>query len=288
MPAVAWNPWLDVKNRDDISKLNILFPFGNMPDDVTQQIIQAYNAATTYIDDLIGQLLAKVDLQKTIVVLTSDHGTFWNDVIFKPIFNYILGWSRSEHGEFAKYSNFDVATRVPLIIHVPSVRPFEIRVDDLAELVDVFPTLVDLTQISPSIEKCSQNKTNFKLCTEGTSLLSAMSISESKSSLGEKKAIFTQYPRPGAFPSQKPNSDRPKLNEISVMGYSIRTKRYRYTEWIKFNNTNFTPDWLEIYGKELYDHMIDPEENLNLASRPQLHFVTNSLHKQLVLGWRYA
>lgn len=78
MPAVAWNPWLDVKSRDDISKLNISFPFGNMPDNITQQIIQAYNAATTYIDDLIGQLLAKVDLQKTIVVLTSDHGKLEN------------------------------------------------------------------------------------------------------------------------------------------------------------------------------------------------------------------
>lgn len=200
------------------------------------------------------------------------------------VVNYILGWSRSEHGEFAKYSNFDVATQVPLIIHVPNVRPHKITVDDLAELVDVFPTLVDLTQISPSIEKCFQNKTNSKLCTEGTSLHSAIERNEPNG----KKAVFTQYPRPGPFPSQKPNSDRPKLNEISIMGYSIRTKRYRYTEWIKFNNTNFTPDWMDNHGKELYDHMIDPDENLNLASRPQLHFVTNALHKQLVLGWRYS
>lgn len=200
---------------------------------------------------------------------------------------YILGWSRGEHGEFAKYSNFDAATKVPLIIHVPFVHPYKISVDSLTELVDIFPTLVDLTQISRSIEKCSQNKTNLKLCTEGTSLLAAMSISETEGK-NKKKAVFTQYPRPGSFPSQNPNSDRPKLHEISIMGYSIRTKRYRYTEWVKFNNTNFTPDWTVNYGKELYDHMIDPGENLNLALRPQLDFVTKTLHKQLVLGWRYA
>jgi hypothetical protein len=38
----------------------------------------------------------------------------------------------------------------------------------------------------------------------------------------------------------------------------------------------------------LYDHLIDPQENMNLASREELNFVTSSLRKQLILGWRYA
>lgn len=74
MPAVAWNPWLDVKDRDDIAKLNISFPFGVLPDNVTTEIIRNYNAATSYIDDLIGSLLEKIDKNKTIIILTSDHG----------------------------------------------------------------------------------------------------------------------------------------------------------------------------------------------------------------------
>jgi iduronate 2-sulfatase len=103
-----------------------------------------------------------------------------------------------------------------------------------------------------------------------------------------KRAVFSQYPRPGAFPTQTPDSDRPRLKDISIMGYSIRTPRYRYTEWIKFNHTSFMADWTTVYGKELYDHLIDPQENMNLASREELNFVTSSLRKQLILGWRYA
>lgn len=62
-----------MRERDDIAALNISFPFGIMPDDVTRKIIQSYDAAVSYIDDLLGQLLQEVD-NNTIVVVTSDHG----------------------------------------------------------------------------------------------------------------------------------------------------------------------------------------------------------------------
>lgn len=58
-----------------MKQLNISFPFGPMPDEVTKKIIQAYNAATTYIDDLIGKLLKHTD-NNTIIVLTGDHGKY--------------------------------------------------------------------------------------------------------------------------------------------------------------------------------------------------------------------
>lgn len=103
-----------------------------------------------------------------------------------------------------------------------------------------------------------------------------------------KSAVFSQYPRPGAFPTQQPDSDRPRLNQITVMGYSIRTQQHRYTEWIKFNHTSFLADWSTVYGKELYDHLIDPLENMNLALRPELSYVVSSLRKKLIAGWRYA
>lgn len=76
LPSVAWNPWTDVRKRDDIASLNISFPFGPIPDDTTRMIIQSYNAAVTYVDDLIGQLLAHVNVSDTVIVLTSDHGTY--------------------------------------------------------------------------------------------------------------------------------------------------------------------------------------------------------------------
>lgn len=73
LPAVAWNPWTDIREREDVAALNVSFPFGPMPDQMTRKIIQSYNAATTYIDDLIGQVLKQVDTN-TIVIFTSDHG----------------------------------------------------------------------------------------------------------------------------------------------------------------------------------------------------------------------
>lgn len=164
----------------------------------------------------------------------------------------------------------------------------EVIIDQLVELVDLFPTLVDLTQVTSALEICSKNGTNSKLCTEGRSLVPLMVANQRKQATGGKTAIFTQYPRPGAFPSQNPDSDRPKLKDINIMGYSIRTRRYRYIEWIKFNHTSFLPDWSKVFGKELYDHLIDPLENMNLATRPELNYVINSLHKKLILGWRFA
>lgn len=104
----------------------------------------------------------------------------------------------------------------------------------------------------------------------------------------EKSAVFTQYPRPGIFPTENPNSDKPRLKDIKIMGYSIRTKRYRYTEWVGFDATRFKINWKKIYGRELYDHLIDVKEDLNLADREELKNLTKTLKKKLILGWRYA
>lgn len=76
MPEVAWQPWTDVRRRDDIKRLNIPFPYGTMPSNWTLRIKQSYVAASLYVDNLIGKLLHHIDMRKTIVVLTSDHGEY--------------------------------------------------------------------------------------------------------------------------------------------------------------------------------------------------------------------
>lgn len=90
------------------------------------------------------------------------------------------------------------------------------------------------------------------------------------------------------FPTIQPNSDQPSLNDIKIMGYSIRTARYRYTAWIAFNHTTFSPNWSEVTGTELYDYSIDPYENFNLATRSEMAYVTEMLKEKLILGWRFA
>lgn len=131
LPTVAFNPYNDIRWRDDVQKLNISFPFGPMEKTFAYRIRQAYYAAVTYVDDLIGDLLKNVDFSNTIIALTSDHG-------------YSLG----EHAEWAKYTNYEIGVRVPLIIYSPQHQFRNVRkINEFIELVDIFPTLVDLATL---------------------------------------------------------------------------------------------------------------------------------------------
>ncbi|KAG6461730.1 hypothetical protein O3G_MSEX012817 [Manduca sexta] len=169
-----------------------------------------------------------------------------------------LGWSLGENGLWAKYSNFEVALRVPLIISAPGLPHNKVNVP--VELIDLFPTLVELSGIQKDIPECTHQDKSI-LCFEGKSLVPLMKATQNI--CGEIFAI-SQYPRPRVCPQK--NSDKPRLKDITIMGYSIRTKRYRYTEWVGFNNTSFIINWNILHGIELYDHTMDPEESNNLVS----------------------
>lgn len=129
--------------------------------------------------------------------------------------------------------------KVPLIIYDPKLPQSEAKkVDVIAELIDVFPTLVRIAGL-PAIKRC-QNTLEYEndsiTCTEGKSLHRLMT---GVASLTEDEVAFSQFPRPGSVPTKAPDSDQPKLREIKIMGYSIRTRHFRYTAWIKFNNKKF-------------------------------------------------
>jgi hypothetical protein len=78
-----------------------------------------------------------------------------------------------------------------------------------------------------------------------------------------KKAAFSQYPRG------------------RVMGYSMRTKRFRYTEW-RDRPTG------EVMARELYDHETDPDENVNVAEESGRRADVKRLSEMLKKGWRDA
>ena len=92
---------------------------------------------------------------------------------------------------------------------------------------------------------------------------------------------FSQYPRPSDFPIK--TSDKPRLKEIRYMGYSVRTKRYRFTEWVPYDSKKFKPTFSKNvkYG-ELYDHEIDPEENHNKMFVKSYAFVMQQLRRILI------
>lgn len=138
-----------------------------------------------------------------------------------------------------RYSNFDVALKIPLIIFDPKAPQEKTReIENIVELIDLFPTIVDIAGL-PSLKKCqlfAEYADESITCTEGKSLYRQMT---SPTSALNDEVAFSQYPRPGLTPTKAPDSDQPKLREIKIMGYSIRTKRFRYTAWIKFNNKKF-------------------------------------------------
>ncbi|XP_043469979.1 iduronate 2-sulfatase isoform X2 [Leptopilina heterotoma] len=296
--SVAYNPWTDLRIREDVNALNLKFPWQKIPFNFAIDIIQSYYAAVTYIDHQIGKLLdelRKYNLEEnTVIILTSDHG-----------------WSLGEHSEWAKYSNFEVALKVPLLISIPtlsnikdcgvdfkkinesegkieSVRKKNCnQINELVELVDIFPTIAELanTPIKTCIDSDDEES---NLCTEGYSMLPLIEASKTCEKLNWKKAVFSQYPRPGLEPSFKPNSDKPRLKEINIMGYTVRTKRFRYTAWISFSSNNFKPIWKKIVAEELYDHTTDPKETVNQVKFSKFHKIKKKLKKILLAGWRQA
>lgn len=273
LPAVAFNPYTDIRSRSDAGRQNITFPFGPVPPEFGQRLRQAYYAAVSYVDDVIGDLLLAVDAASTVVMLTSDHG-----------------WSLGEHAEWAKYSNYEVAVRVPLIVRAPHLRRASagdaappVRVERIVELLDVFPTLVELAGAGvPQLVRCAH--AGQPNCTEGKSLVPMMVQQLQPASADADTAhaadvAYSQYPRPAAYPQA--NSDRPRLAHIRQMGYTMRTPMYRYTAWVAFDPSTFRRDWTRVAAEELYDHRLDTGEDCNLADRPELHGVRRMLRRRL-------
>ncbi len=143
------------------------------------------------------------------------------------------GYHMGEHGHFQKMTLFENAARVPLIISVPGMRNAGSRSNSIVEMVDYFPTLADL---------CGLPAPEGKPGTSQAAVLKDPKHTPRTSALTQHRA-----------------------------GYSLRTDRYRYTEWGPAGRD----------GAELYDHRIDPQEMQNLAGTPELAETISVLQKQL-------
>ncbi|MCX6898582.1 MAG: sulfatase [Verrucomicrobia bacterium] len=157
------------------------------------------------------------------------------------------GYHLGENGIFTKMTNFELGTRSPLIISAPGQKTAGQRTRALVEFVDIYPTLVELCGLA------------LPKHLEGVSLKPL--LDDPRRAL--KKVAFSQYLRPG--------KDR-------IMGRSVRADRWRYTEWVNGKN--------ESVGTELYDHQTDPQENENIASKPEHSKLVAELGAQLKAGWK--
>jgi arylsulfatase A-like enzyme len=202
-----------------------------IPADFAKQLRHGYYACISYIDAQIGRVLDALEKEgladNTIIVLWGDHG-----------------WQLGDHGLWHKHTNFELATRAPLLISVPNQQTAGRRCDAPVEFVDVYPTLADL---------CGLPKPN------GLAGSSLKPFIENPAAPMAKVAI-SQYPR--------------RAPEGNLMGYSIRDERFRATFWRERNGT-------KIVATELYDEQNDPAETVSLHDKPEHKTLLDTLAKNL-------
>lgn len=192
---------------------------------------QAYLATISFMDAQVGRLLDALDrLELTDNTIV----VFFSD----------HGWLLGEHGgQWQKRSLFEESARVPLIIYDPLAKGNGQSSLRIVELIDLFPTLAELCGLP------------LPTGLEGASLAPLL---ENPSHTWSKPAI-TEVVR------RKDRSIKEGIN-----GRSLRTERYRYTEWDGGSK-----------GIELYDHQTDPNEWFNLAADPAHKKTTERLKAML-------
>jgi len=202
-----------------------------LTDQQQRRLKHGYYASVSFVDALIGRLLAKLDELKlrddTIIVLWGDHG-----------------WKLGEHRSWCKQTNYEIDTRVPLIVRSPRMKAGGRKCPALVEFVDLYPTLCELASL-PLPERL-----------EGKSLAPLLDDPDRPF----KSAAFSQFRR--------------VHDGIEYMGHAVRTDKHRFVEWRKWRNG-------EVLARELYDHQNDPMENANVAKEPENRQLVEQLTKQL-------
>ena len=263
----------ELRTRHGIPKTGPIGP------ELARTLRHAYLACTSYVDAQIGRMVAALEeagvRDNTIIVVWGDHG-----------------WHLGDMGIWGKATNYEIATRVPLIFWTPGM-PKKSRgetTNALVELVDLYPTLCDLAEIAPPSHL------------EGHSLTPL--LADPKRTW--KTAVFSQYPNPALrewaanplspgmretffgpliqeveariIDQQKERWDR-DLFENDLMGYTMRTDRYRLVIWKDVKHPDAKPIFVE-----LYDYTKDPAETVNIADRKPA--VVSKLMTQFETGWK--
>ena len=215
-------PYAPVSDRDDIPTAafahNCPVPNYNLDRDVLLGALQSYYACVSFVDAQVGRLLDALD---DLGIADNTIVAFWSD----------HGYHLGEHnGIWQKRTLFEQGARSPLIIRDPKATGNGTASPRIVEFIDIYPTLTEAAGIETPSDL------------DGKSLASLL---ENPIADWNGHAI-TQILRPA--------DDR---LETAVMGCSIRTDRWRYTEWAEGAS-----------GIELYDHWADPMEFNNLALNP--------------------
>lgn len=211
-------------------------------DDLARHLIHGYHACVSFIDAQIGRVVAELEVQG----LRDDTIiVLWGD----------HGWKLGEHDSWCKHTNFEIDTNAPLLISAPGMANAGQTTHALTEFVDIYPTLCELTGLAKPDHL------------EGLSFTPLMKNPD----IDWKKAAFS------IWVAKRFRYDE----EIQVIGYTMKTDRYRYTEW-KHTKSG------EVRARELYDHANDPDENINVIDSPDYTAIVPDLEMQMTQGWKAA
>ena len=205
-PAYAPTAFGELRNYKDVPDK------GEIPEDLQRKLIQGYHAAISYMDAQVGKVLDALDASplkdNTVIVLWGDHG-----------------WHLGDHGMWSKHTNYEQATRIPLLVKAAGQTKGGAS-GAMVETVDIYPTLCELAGL----------KTPEKL--DGISFAPLVT---GKSAQGERDHVTHVFPRGNR------------------LGRAIRTPTHRFVEW---KTIGAPADTAEV---ELYDYAADPLERKNLA-----------------------
>ncbi|MGB7347089.1 MAG: sulfatase [Pirellulaceae bacterium] len=271
--AMGLHASFELRTRSGIPKS------GPLGEELSRTLKHAYLASTSYVDAQIGLLVTALDdagvRDNTIIVVWGDHG-----------------WHLGDMGVWGKATNYEIATRVPMMIWTPNMKIRGAKTDALVELVDIFPSLCDLAGL-PKPEHL-----------EGHSFVPLLD----DPTQAWKKAAFSQYPNPALrewaanplSPEMRETWFGPLISEVEgriekqmgdqwdrelfekhLTGYTMRTDRHRIVLWRDLRDPKAAPLFVE-----LFDHQNDPKETKNVADdNPEL---VQQLTDQLNAGWKAA
>lgn len=195
---------------------------GPLPLEQQAELIHGYYACVSFVDAQIGIVLQALEdsgqADNTIIVLWGDHG-------------FHLG----DHGMWCKHTNYEQATRSPLIIAAPMGLIPPSVTSAPVEFIDLYPTLCELAGLEQPGHL------------QGTSLIPTMRDPE----VDVRPFAVSQYPRNPQHLGR-------------VMGYALRDRRYRYVQWRRWDRDAGAG---EVVAEELYDLVTDPDETQNVIAQ---------------------
>jgi len=244
-PELATRSWRELEGYTDIPS------DGKLSSAKIQQLRHGYYACVSYIDAQIGRILKHLSelnlADNTLIVVWGDHG-------------FHLGEQRL----WTKANNYELSTRVPLIVTLPrktsgtaASSGSRTSCSKLVELVDLYPTLAETCGLP------------LPRGLEGTSFYPLLKNPEQ----AWKPAAFSQHPRDTTSNRHKGHGE--------IMGYAVRTGRYRYVEWRKWKSG-------KVIDRELYDYTTSGTETDNCVGAPQYAQAQQKLEKLLAAGWEHA